>query len=290
MASYSNDNVSLAINRLPLPKLKTQVIPLFITSTLNGTFQINRTEMQNIPQIYDIWLKDAFKKDSLDLRNNATYSFNITPDTNSYGSKRFSIVIRENQGLAFHLLNFTGVKSGNTNVLTWVTQDEFDYTNFAVQRSTNGGATFITIDSLTSNSSGTYTFTDINPALPMDQYRIKSIDINGAITYSNLVTIMYANTNNVAASSIDIYPNPSADIIHLTIIPLANASSSGSVNAAVSYDVKVINTLGTVIQSSTTNQTNWQTDISGLKPGAYFVRVINTADNSVVGVKKFIKL
>jgi hypothetical protein len=48
-----------------------------------------------VPQAYDLWLIDGYKKDSLELRYNNTYAFNIIKaDTNSFGANRFKLAIR----------------------------------------------------------------------------------------------------------------------------------------------------------------------------------------------------
>ncbi|WP_295675101.1 hypothetical protein [uncultured Mucilaginibacter sp.] len=155
LGSYSVDSVMLAINKMPLPKLQQRIIPLFVTAKAYGTYRLNLTEIAAIPQMYDIWLMDKFNKDSLDMRHNPTYAFDITTDTNSYGSKRFQLVIRENQALMVHLLNFTATKAQNGAQAVWVTENEQNYTNFTVERSTDGGKTFPILGGYASSAQST---------------------------------------------------------------------------------------------------------------------------------------
>ncbi|NNU34212.1 hypothetical protein HK413_08745 [Mucilaginibacter sp. S1162] len=62
-----------------------------MTITSNGTYKLRMPEVKNIPLMYDVWLLDRYKKDSLDIKHNPSYSFiaNVA-DTNSFGSKRFT--------------------------------------------------------------------------------------------------------------------------------------------------------------------------------------------------------
>jgi hypothetical protein len=189
LASLSSNNIPLAINALPLPA-KSLTIGLKVGAKADGIYKLTMTAVKAIPVLFDVWLMDNYKKDSLDFRNNPNYNFNLyLADTNSYGSKRFSLVIRQNKALAVHLLNFTAVKATGGIQTTWVTENEFNYTSFSVERSTDNGATFSSLTSLTSAAAGTYTFLDKAPASGTDTYRLKLTDLNGTVIYSTAVAV-----------------------------------------------------------------------------------------------------
>ncbi len=304
LASFSSDNVQLAINYLPLPKQIQQVIRLFVTARASGTYTIQRTDIEAIPRIYDIWLMDKYKKDSLDIRNNATYTFDITADTNSYGSNRFQLVIRQNPALAIHLLNFTATKTPAGAQSVWVTENEENYTNFTVERSTDGGATFTVLGGFISSALGSYSFLDKNPPIGIDKYRLKIEDMNGTISYSNIVTLIYGNSDGAIPSNISVYPNPASSVLNLAINQNSENQSPGfsalqklSLTPGVtpssgspSYGIKIISTTGSVIKSANSSQPTWQSNISSLVPGTYIIQVVNNSDQSVIGKSTFIKL
>jgi len=303
LASFSSDNVPLAINRLPLPTVGQTVIPLKVGAYNYGTYKLNMTELEAIPEIYEVWLMDRFNKDSLDMRHNSTYAFDMTPDTNSYGANRFQLVIRQNPALAIHLLNFTGTKAPNGAEVTWKTENEQNYTNFTVERSSDGGITYQVLGGFPSSASGTYSFVDKNPPIASDMYRLKIEDLNGAITYSNVVTIMYSNTTGLVKSNINVYPNPARSTLNLEIVSASSASSGQSTQIANSlpatvpalpsstiYSIKIVNILGSVIKTATTATLNWQADVSNLAPGTYILQVVNNSNKTVVGESAFIKL
>lgn len=93
LSSLSSDNVALAINSLPL-STKGTVVGLVVNAKSTGAYKLNLSAIHTIPASIDIWLKDKYKKDSLDFRQYPSYAFNITADTNTFGSHRFSVVMR----------------------------------------------------------------------------------------------------------------------------------------------------------------------------------------------------
>jgi sugar lactone lactonase YvrE len=282
LASYSSDNVLVAINKMPLPGQKRTIIPLKVTATTAGTFKLNLTEQEGIPQLYDIWLKDNFKKDSVNIRKDTSYTFEMSADTNTYGSKRFALVIGQDTALAMHLLTFTAIRATGGSQVNWTTNNEENYTRFTVQRSTDGGNTFDVLGGVGSTGAGSYSFLDKNPKASSNKYRLKLVDLNGTVTYSNIVTLMYANTGGLTKNNdVIIYPNPASKVINLTLIPK-------TISATPLYKIRITNSSGSIIKTATTNQTEWQTDVSNLSPGAYILQV-TSSDNSFVGRGTFVK-
>ncbi|MDB5016384.1 MAG: Cadherin-like beta sandwich domain protein [Mucilaginibacter sp.] len=301
LSSMSSDRIPLAINTMPLPKTTAQVIPLNVSASVTGIYQINLTAIKSIPDLYDVWLMDTYKKDSLDIKHNPTYSFNINKsDASSYGSKRFTLVIRQNPALGVHLLNFAATKATVGAQIVWKTENEENYTNFTVERSTDGGVTYDVLDGLVSSAQGTYSFVDTAPLNnKANLYVLKLVDLNGTVTYSHVVTLMYGNLTNTIAGNIKVYPNPSNGVINLSVtsanslttfhpgttsIPVTQNTSS------ISYAIKIIDITGSVIKTATSTSANWQADVTSLTPGTYIIQVLNNSDKSLVGKSTFIKL
>ena len=204
-------------------------------------------------------------------------------------------------------MNFTAAKATSGAQIVWTTKNEADYTNFTVERSIDNGTTFNVLGAFGSSGLGTYNFLDKDPArtaIGTDKYRLKLVDLNGSTTYSNIVTLIYGNSdNNPAKNNITIYPNPAKNTLNLTISPALDSNSpaiqpvhlvtnslapAGNTNNV--YNIKIVNSLGMVIQAATTTQPNWQTDLSSLMPGTYVIQVVNSNNNGVVGQGTFIKL
>jgi len=287
VAAVSADSINASAKWVPLPKSNlSQVVKLYVWAQASGTYTFNRTDFNSIPAIYDVWLMDGYKKDSLDLRNNTTYSFDVNPsDTSTYGNNRFTVVIRENPARSIHLLNFTAAKASIGSQVTWTTENEQNYTAFTVERSTDGGKTFNVLGGFQSDSLGTYSFLDKNPLNGANMYRLKIEDLNGSITYSGIVTLMYGNGATLVKTGIVIYPNPAKSTLNLSIAP----GFSGTSTTPPTYNIKVTNILGSIIKQTTTLQT-WQTDVSALMPGTYVIQVTHNNGGTVDGEGTFIKL
>ena len=285
IASVSADNIALGINTLPLPKT-SETIALKVSATADGIYTITRKQLAGIPQLYDIWLMDNYKKDSLDIKHNTTYSFNIyKADTNSYGSKRFTLVIRQNPAYAYRLLSFSAQKNAAIRPqvqLTWTTENEQNYTNFTVERSNDGGNTYQIIGGVPATGAGKYSLADDQPLAGTNIYRLMQQDINNNITYSNIIPVAISNiSNNLAKSNISIYPNPATNNVNLAF--------STHALAAGNYQITISNSSGIVVKQANTIQNTWQSNINNLSPGTYLVRVIDTKDNALIGNAKFVK-
>jgi hypothetical protein len=282
LASFSSDNIQMAINEMPLPKLSPLSIGLMVLAKTDGIYKLQMVNISEIPQLYDIWLMDAYKQDSLDMRHNSTYLFNVyKKDTSTFGNNRFRLVIRQNAAFAYRLLNFTAIKSTSSVQLVWSAENEADYTSFTVERSNNGGVTFSPIDSVASDGTGVYSFTDSNPlATGKNLYRLKQVDINSTTAYSNILAISYGDGNN-HNSSMAVYPNPASGTINLSI-------PQGPRNTA-NYNILITNSSGSPILNTVSTQRQWQTGIDQLLPGSYIITVVDNKDRSLVGRAKFVK-
>ncbi|HTI59825.1 hypothetical protein [Mucilaginibacter sp.] len=280
LASVSDDNVALAINHLPLSK---GIIPLKLTA-ITGNYTINVKHLSGIPEIYAVWLKDAFTKDSVNLRTTAAYSFNVnTADTTTLGSKRFSIVIGTDPANAYQLLTFTGNQVGNSKhvELDWTTKNEQNYTHFTVERSNDNGKTFEVVGGMLSTGAGAYSLTDKNAINGDNLYRLKHEDITNTITYSNVVNISITGDKG-NHDHLTCYPNPAINNISISI-PVKTQGKN-------TYDLRITNSAGIVVKYAVLTDPSWQGSVGHFLTGTYLIQVIDKKNNSVVGQTKFVKL
>lgn len=286
LSAFSSDSIKLAISATPFPGLQQVVIPISTDATASGTYQLASPQLDNLPSSYDIWLKDAFTNDSLKLAANATYPFTIDK-TNpaTFGSNRFTVVIRQNQSAVYQLLDFTANKipTAPQVQVVWKTANEQNNTNFTVERSTDNRKTFDVLGGLQAADAGTYSFLDKHPVIGQNFYRLKQENINNTITYSKVVGVFYSDlSDNANNNKLNIYPNPVSNSINLAIAVTSNENTS--------YKIKFVNNSGFVVKEVTSSQPSWQGNISALMPGTYFIRVFDNKDQSLVGRTKFVKL
>jgi hypothetical protein len=278
ISAFSSDNIPLAIDFLPYPGMQPQVVPLSTYALNSGSYRLERTQLANLPPLYEVWLKDALTGDSLNLRQNTTCQFNIDKNNPAtFGAKRFSVVFRQSPDSSFSLLSIIATKNSASSLIGWKVKNEADSTTFGVEKSIDTGKTFASIGNIRSNGSGIYSFVDRKPATGQNQYRLKVQDSQGAASYSSVLTLVYYQQN--VSNKMKLFPNPAINDINMDMSPGSN----------VSYNIKVVNALGAVVKETTSSQTNWRADVSNLKPGSYHVQVINNNNKSVVGTANFIK-
>lgn len=183
--------------------------------------------------------------------------------------------INTDGALPLTLLSFNAQKGTAENLLTWATANETNFSYFGVENSTTGVA-FTQIGKVQPKGAGTYQFTHVKPAAAINYYRLKLQDKDGRFTYSPVRSI-----NNLGSISIQLSPNPVADVLKLNIAG----------NATQNLQVVVTDMLGKPVITkqlmAAPGTTVQQLNISQLSKGSYVVKVITRAGDATS--YKFIK-
>lgn len=120
--------------------------------------------------------------------------------------------------LPLEMTSFTGRSSGKHNLLEWTTASEVNTDVHEIQRKGNPNEkweTFGKVNAMGNSDSETaYSFLDENPFLST-QYRIKSIDLDGTIHYSEVVIVERLDEQ---FSIQKIFPIPNEGNLNLTIL------------------------------------------------------------------------
>ena len=155
------------------------------------------------------YLEDTYLHTStpLNIDGNTSFDFNVVNVAGSYAQNRFRIVFHQSSTLP---VTFTSVKaylqSKNINV-EWNVDNERNIQQYEVEKSTDGNHfAKVTVLPATANSghSAAYNFIDKNAVEGINYYRIKSVDDNGKIFYTNIVKVIVASIKE----EIIVYPNP----------------------------------------------------------------------------------
>ncbi|MBK9730760.1 MAG: T9SS type A sorting domain-containing protein [Chitinophagaceae bacterium] len=119
--------------------------------------------------------------------------------------------------LPIELLSLVAWSAGNANELSWITESEINSSQFEVERSSDGK----NFDSIGAESAAgisfkslQYYFTDHHPAVGLNYYRVKMMDLDQSFRYSNVVSV---ERKGELMEAISIYPNPGEDDITLHI-------------------------------------------------------------------------
>lgn len=114
--------------------------------------------------------------------------------------------------LPVNISNFNGRNIGNSNILSWLVENEINLSRYELQRSGNG-SNFTTIATINAANRNSYTYTDNDLKSTVYFYRLKSIDIDGTYAYSPMVKL----SGPVKSLDIAATPNPFGNTMKLTI-------------------------------------------------------------------------
>ena len=214
------------------------------------------------------------------LRIRLQYGPSYVPDPcdgSSYSSgesEDYTVTIAA--ALPVALINFQGKTETFGNLLTWRTAQEINTDHFEIERSPDGRA-FISIGRETAKgAASSYSFTDRTPVKELSYYRLKIVDRDGSVQYSNIIFIGEKESNGFT-----IYPNPAHDELTLQT---ERALQSG-------LQVSFWNTLGQKMlefsENDASQTTSWQIDVSALPAGVYHCRVSD--EEKVQAVLKVVK-
>lgn len=113
----------------------------------------------------------------------------------------------QNQPLPIELGSFTATKRNSTGLLEWVTLQESNTDRFIIEKSYDGSV-YQSIGEVKAAGNSTitqnYRFTDVQLMNGINYYRLKIVDINGAISYSPIRLLTVAGNEAI----ITLYPNP----------------------------------------------------------------------------------
>ena len=184
--------------------------------------------------VEDTYLKT---RTPLNLEGITNVNYAVTNVAGSYAANRFMVVFKTSIVLPVTFVSLTAVQKGSDIVVEWKVENERNVNYYEVEKSFDGiNFTGIAGKSPTSVNGGTavYVFRDTDPVNGYNYYRIKSVDVNGATAYTNIVKVPVSNLK----SDIAIYPNPITDgLIHLQLINQPKGT----------YGIRLFNKLGQLI-------------------------------------------
>ena len=182
--------------------------------------------------------------------------------------------------LPVKLIEFTGERQGNNNVLHWLTSSEKNNKGFDLQKSANGenfsSIAFVNTKAMNANGTTTirYSFTDKKPLNGNNYYRLNQIDKDGKGTLSKIVLIKKIPDNETI--QVTLLPNPTTKCFRLSV-------QSESKEA---IDISIYNSEGKKIEQI--KKANFNNIIFGEKytSGYYLIEVRqNEKRTTVIGVR-----
>lgn len=177
------------------------------------------------------------------------------------------------------IASFTAQRNGSVNELHWTINQELNLSHYIVERSTDG-VNFTSIGQVTArgftSSAVNYQFVDHSPVKGINYYRLRIVDINNPVKYSEVRTVKIAGITDIT-----IAPNPVTGIAHVQVD--AEKADAGSIEVLDLNGKKLSEQFITVKQGLNAFDLN----MSSLAKGIYMIRV-NFSETSIV--KKINKL
>jgi len=177
--------------------------------------------------------------------------------------------------LAINLNYLRGVKQGNTHLLNWkVTCAATPSATLSLERSADG-TSFKPIYSITADAlrcAQPFEYSDAQPLAGTNYYRLKMIDANGKISYSNIITLINASQG--------------FDIMHIAPNPVTGNNFTLNISSAKATQMNIVisDLQGRVMkQASLSLIAGYNTseiNIQSLAPGTYQLYGSNGTDKS----------
>lgn len=184
--------------------------------------------------------------------------------------------IESNGVLPTNITSIILTNKSNTNILSWISENEINVSHFNIQYSTNGKE-FTTVG-LISAGKNQYSFNHTNYSLQnTNYYRLQIVDKDGSATYSKIVSVSSIKFKE----QISLYPT------------VVNSTTTLKINVDKNeiYTVNILDVNGKIITQKSYNiQQGINTvtiDCSVLQPKMYFISVMNK--NETVTTQKIIK-
>lgn len=187
--------------------------------------------------------------------------------------------------LPVNLLTFKGSLLNNSAFLQWETSSEQNTSHFIIERSTDGrlfekaGTVSATGNT---GAAARYSFTDndaANQSSSTVYYRLRTLDVDGTLSYSKVVSLTYDRTYSVFS----VYPNPIRHSMKVRV----------SLPEAMMVNIQVLDMQGRIIHSQASSlgsgASEVEIDSRNWPAQVYSVKLIGP-DRQVLGVQKAVKL
>jgi len=111
--------------------------------------------------------------------------------------------------LPITLESFTAAVQGNTVLLKWIVETEINVSFYQIETSMDG-IHFTNTGNITANNNRDYSFLISSPAKGVNYFRLKTVDKDGFVTYSEIRKVIFWKN-----STLEIFPNPAKDILNI---------------------------------------------------------------------------
>ena len=277
------ENINGSLYIIDNPALNN-IISLSNLNQINGILEIRSNvnlpslaglHNVNFNNITNLKLEGNFNLSICDVQNVCDYlsAIPIKPATISSNAincnSRLEIEAECTSALPVIMRSFDVINYRNYPKLIWSVEIQINNKGWEIERS-NDGYNFESIDFMEGESYSTekkdYTFLDQNALSNINYYRLKQIDLDGNVNYSEVEEIILNNNSE----NLTLFPNPAIDVLNAR-------------NNFLNKEYRISNSIGRICDNGIINQ-NDEIDISRLQIGVYYLTILGSGDKV-----KFIK-
>lgn len=176
--------------------------------------------------------------------------------------------------LSSKLLSFNATDKFKNVLLKWSTGGEISTSFFIIERSTDA-TNFLEISKINASKTGSasinsYSFSDNTAVAAVYYYRLKMVDFNGAINYSDVKRV----TRSTTALSVTMLPNPVSEVLKITGL-LGNPAT-----------LQLLDLNGRILKQQEILSVETILNFSDRPSGIYYVRIL---EGTNIVTKKIIK-
>lgn len=182
------------------------------------------------------------------------------------------------EALPINLLSFEGTYNNSNKIvnLSWKTTSEFNSKVFEIERSNNGGMSYLKIGKLPAkgyaNTISNYFTTDNNPANGINLYRLKQLDNDNTFKYSGIVSVKVTNTQTHLYK---IYPIPANQYTY--IYPESNELDIININIFDNRGNSIL-----LQNNNVTSSLPIKLDCRNLNAGIYYVKITTSMNKTEI--------
>ena len=251
----NNENLSIAgpgkalsIERSKVPAAG-DTLKLTLTGIKNNSYRLDISLANFLVTLLQPVLYDRYLGTTTYIKDSIKYLFSITADASSAAADRFGIIFKEVKILPVKFLAENAHALTKSSIaVNWKVDAEINVIRYEVQRSDEADS-FKTIGIVAAknvNSSMIYQYNDTGLSTYNNFYRIKEIDANGQVTYSNIINVQLKKP----AGYITVKTNP---------VTTGNITLEMQNKATGIYTYFIVNNAGQLVSTGIINHTLMQT-------------------------------
>lgn len=170
--------------------------------------------------------------------------------------------------LPVELISFDALSETAYNIINWKSATEVNFKHYELE-SSNDGIDFTTITRVMPQSNlsslNNYSYIDYNFNKPITYYRLKMLDLDTSVEYSQIVSVEYGSSKE---ELLTVYPNPAVDELFISLIAPKHNSA----------ELEIKDVLGRVIYQHHINLDqgfeNYLINTTSFESGSYIINIL----------------